>query len=1528
MTQITSNFLQDWKDKHAIKEPKPPFIGGLRTGYLRAWAFVAIKVLVLAAFFGGMNIMGKVEENISLLDRYVRNDFAVDESSLPIVGKHSTGNNLAVVGGGKVASAFDAMTQSNQTNYFLTGQVAGATTTDLGISRDLSDYINQAIQYNLASAIAARFILPGTGDRSDGCVQIDSYGVVTTRGSSCSLGGGGGGGSTTTTTTSMAMGDTINSATEGSILFAGTGGILAQDNSSFFWDNSTKRLGIGDATPQAALTVGAGDAFQVNSSGVIVAGTWNATALTDAYVSDTLSISNGGSVHWDALNNYPAACASGSAISELADTTNTCTAFNTDTDITLQDAYNAGNFITTTDGNNISITLDDTTTDQTFEITQVGTADIFRVNDEGTFADTTPFVIDANGNVGVGVVAPTEKLDVVGNIKNLASTDAQPVVKGTSSTGSTPKSVYVSGKYAYIVAQDSDRLEIQDISNPAAPALIGLVNTGTSPNSVFVAGRYAYVTADGADIEIYDISNKVSPMQVGTTTLCNSTCSAMYVSGSYAYGVDNSGRLGIVNISKPTAPVSVSITTPGFNVGSSIYIFGRYAYIADSDKNSLYIIDVTDPTSPSTMGSISLSNNPASVYVSGRYAYIVGASGDLNIIDISDPINPTLVSSTAFFESTSIFISGRYAYIGNRNSDALDIIDVGDPTTPIVVGQVGIAGSPNSVFVSGRYAYIVSNNQLEIVDIGGMENTSANIHSLQTGNLQVMNDIVSQGQLQVSGGISVGGSGITNAGGFSTLGTSYFQSNVGIGDTTPASLFTVGDGDLFQINSSGAIIAATGITSTGTITFSDLGGSGTRCVQVDNSGVFAVAGAACGSGGGSLTVGTTAISSGVSGRVLYDNSGTLGEMTTTGSGTVLALATSPTLVTPALGVATSTSLAIGGATLGSNALAVTGIATFSGDLQLSTDTSSLKLWNGSSYSKLAYGNVAGNNWYFGDAGTTNTGMSNNVGIGTRALSSLNNTGIFSSDNIGIGYQAGQSFTTALRNVAIGTNAMQALTATETSVAIGYAALNAVSGNSNVAIGALAMSAGSGAGTSNVAIGINAMRNCTSCNDSLGVGSNSLFHITTGSYNTGFGSGTLGNLVDGNRNVAIGRDAGSAITSGNDNIFIGYLTGASLSTGSNNTIIGGNVSGLSASLSNSIILATGAGSIQMQLGASDLGNGASISGPVITVGRNTNATNTAAGSINFQKRTGTAGYVWQDGNGDLRISTSAPLSGTDTSGGTVIGTQTSTRSTKQNINDYTDFTNALQMVADMPLHTFRYIKEVQNDPSQAKTRIGFIADEVPGIFMWGNSIDQVSVNGILMASVKALNNKIDVVSAQTSNQNNSSGNSEPPLPMGQPILANTPIVLQSHLYLSGDSVGEAKILAGAKSVRVNFAKSYQYQPIVTATPNSRVGSEYWVADKDSNGFTIYIDHDSNDDIIFDWHAFAGQAAKLTVSDGTIQAISLEVVSSPDSQPIPEPVPQPLPPTTEPTDLPAGNVAGTPDVVPAVTEPSPPETLPQP
>ncbi len=61
-------------------------------------------------------------------------------------------------------------------------------------------------------------------------------------------------------------------------------------------------------------------------------------------------------------------------------------------------------------------------------------------------------------------------------------------------------------------------------------------------------------------------------------------------------------------------------------------------------------------------------------------------------------------------------------------------------------------------------------------------------------------------------------------------------------------------------------------------------------------------------GSGGITIGTTTITSGTTTRILYDNAGVVGEYTLTGTGTVVVMANTPTLITPVLGVATATSI--------------------------------------------------------------------------------------------------------------------------------------------------------------------------------------------------------------------------------------------------------------------------------------------------------------------------------------------------------------------------------------------------------------------------------------------------------------------------------------------------------------------------------------------------------------------------------------------------------------------------------------------
>jgi hypothetical protein len=55
---------------------------------------------------------------------------------------------------------------------------------------------------------------------------------------------------------------TLSAFTQGSVVFAGASGALAQDNSMFFWDDTTFRLGLGNAAPARTLDVSGQSIFR------------------------------------------------------------------------------------------------------------------------------------------------------------------------------------------------------------------------------------------------------------------------------------------------------------------------------------------------------------------------------------------------------------------------------------------------------------------------------------------------------------------------------------------------------------------------------------------------------------------------------------------------------------------------------------------------------------------------------------------------------------------------------------------------------------------------------------------------------------------------------------------------------------------------------------------------------------------------------------------------------------------------------------------------------------------------------------------------------------------------------------------------------------------------------------------------------------------------------------------------------------------------------------------------------------------
>ncbi len=140
---------------------------------------------------------------------------------------------------------------------------------------------------------------------------------------------------------------------------------------------------------------------------------------------------------------------------------------------------------------------------------------------------------------------------------------------------------------------------------------------------------------------------------------------------------------------------------------------------------------------------------------------------------------------------------------------------------------------------------------------------------------------------------------------------------------------------------------------------------------------------------------------------------------------------------------------------------------------------------------------------------------------------------------------------------------------------------------------------------------------------------------------------------------------------------------------------------------------------------------------------------------------------------------------------------------------------------------------------------------------------------------------DIIANQEAGQDDGSDNTitpeEPPVEaVSIEVLDHLTIkgwlVVEGHLELGADNVGEAVVKTGADRVTVNFKSPYKSRPVVTATKLSSIAvKDYYITDISTTGFTIVVDSNGRNDIHFSWHAFGSRNAVRLFSDGASQKL---------------------------------------------------------
>ncbi len=166
--------------------------------------------------------------------------------------------------------------------------------------------------------------------------------------------------------------------------------------------------------------------------------------------------------------------------------------------------------------------------------------------------------------------------------------------------------------------------------------------------------------------------------------------------------------VALFSLSDPARPQYTSDCPQSFSAQIlSIAADNGVLYVAvDNPYRKVVAFDVSVPTSPQTLGEITLPSSPLGICVSGSHVFVgYGASADGDVIDFSNPAEPQVVASLGQKFSCCF---AREGYLYAASSDGwLYMFDVSTPEAPQLLDYCNTGGQNLDVDVTaGGVVYV------------------------------------------------------------------------------------------------------------------------------------------------------------------------------------------------------------------------------------------------------------------------------------------------------------------------------------------------------------------------------------------------------------------------------------------------------------------------------------------------------------------------------------------------------------------------------------------------------------------------------------------------------------------------------------------------------------------------------------------------------------------------------------------------------------------------------------------------------
>jgi len=270
-------------------------------------------------------------------------------------------------------------------------------------------------------------------------------------------------------------------------------------------------------------------------------------------------------------------------------------------------------------------------------------------------------------------------------------------------------------------------LSILDISDLSSPELISYSHFYGASNYIKINESYACISAAKGGIVIYDISSPTEPIMTGcykspdragpfdliddnlfladnydnfSENTAPPNCESSFI---YA----NRGDLQIIDISDKSLPSLIgSYATPGYS--SQVKIFENYCFVVhDRDIGGISIVDISNSNNMENISFIETTGSYLEdIAIKESYLYAIDFYEGLQIIDISNIESPITVGHYDLpLGISDIEIKANHAYFACGYS-GLYILDISDIANPVFLGSCATQDVALNVAVRADYAYI------------------------------------------------------------------------------------------------------------------------------------------------------------------------------------------------------------------------------------------------------------------------------------------------------------------------------------------------------------------------------------------------------------------------------------------------------------------------------------------------------------------------------------------------------------------------------------------------------------------------------------------------------------------------------------------------------------------------------------------------------------------------------------------------------------------------------------------------------